>query len=130
MCTSLYSIKLPSTVTEIGANAFQFCSNLSEVVFNEGLQKIGGVAFGYCTSLESITLPSTVTEIGRSAFGSCNRLREIVLNDGLQKIEQNAFWSCKLLLSITIPSTLTEIGSKWKSCISQLQQFDGLLASA
>ena len=53
---SLESITLPSTLVEIGDCAFFGCSNLREVIFNEGLQKIGAAAF--CgTSLESITLP-------------------------------------------------------------------------
>ena len=66
--TSLPSITLPSTVAEIGGYAFKDCKQLREVVFNEGLQKIGVSAFRMCTSLSSITIPSTVTEIGGSAF--------------------------------------------------------------
>ena len=61
--SSLESIKLPSTVTEIGSFAFTGCSNLREVMFNDRLQKIGDRAFYNCSSLESITLPSTVTEM-------------------------------------------------------------------
>ena len=48
---------------EIGTNAFHSCRNLKEVIFNDGLRKIGVGAFYNCTSLESTTLPSTVTEI-------------------------------------------------------------------
>ena len=62
-CSSLESIKLPSTVTEIGRDAFCGCFNLREVTFNDGLQKIGDEAFTHCTSLESIILPSTVTRL-------------------------------------------------------------------
>ena len=49
-CTSLKSITLPSTVTEIGNSAFCGCSNLNEVIFNDGLQKIGYNAFQNCRS--------------------------------------------------------------------------------
>ena len=63
-CTLLESIKLPSTLVEIGDSAFRDCHNLREVVFNDGLQKVGFRAFGDCSSLENVTLPSTIVEIG------------------------------------------------------------------
>ena len=81
-CSSLKSITLPSTVTEIGINAFGDCRNLRVVIFNEGLQKIGNYAFDNCSSLERITLPFTVVDI-RIAIGaihSCSNLREVELN--------------------------------------------------
>ena len=82
-----------------------------EVVFNEGLKKIGGYAFYYCTSLSSITIPSTLIEIGSSAFTDCKQLREVELNDGLQKIGTWSFCECSSLSSIKLPSTVTEIGN-------------------
>ena len=116
-CTSLESITVPSTVTEIGARAFEGCSNLREVTLNDGLQKIGDKAFYECPSLQSITLPSTVTEIGNWAFAHCNNLREVTLNDGLQRIRKCAFFDCTSLETITLPSTVTEIGfSAFRDC--------------
>ena len=44
-CTSLRSIILSSTVTEICYAAFNSCSNLREVTLNNGLQKIGMLTF-------------------------------------------------------------------------------------
>ena len=80
------SIALPSTVTEIGQWTFCNCNKLREVVFNEGLQKIGVYAFYQCTSLSSITIPSTVTEIVGRAFSDCISLREVTFKEGLLKI--------------------------------------------
>ena len=73
-CSSLERIELPSTVTEIGYDAFHSCRNLKEVTFNVGLKKIGDGVFHDCTSLENVKLPSTVTDIGQNAFGSSRRL--------------------------------------------------------
>ena len=114
-CTSLESIKLPSTLVEIGISAFHSCSNFKKVIFKDGLQKIGDGAFCDCESLESIKLPSTVTEIGDEAFLDCRNLREVILfNDGLnerlQKVGNRAFINCTSLESIKMPSTLVEIG--------------------
>ncbi|KAL7542369.1 hypothetical protein ACHAXR_011761, partial [Thalassiosira sp. AJA248-18] len=67
-CSSLESIRLPSTVTEVGDRAFWDFIELKEVVPNEGLQKIGRQAYRDCPLLDSIRLPSTVTEVGNQAF--------------------------------------------------------------
>ena len=118
-CSSLESITLPSTVTEMGYYAFSNCTNLREVIFNDGLKKIGREAFNNCTSLENIALPSTVTEIGDHAFNSCHNLREVTLNDGLQKIGAGALCDCTSLKSIAIPSTVTDIDAyAFDDCIN------------
>ena len=103
-------VRFHPSVIEVEDEAFSYCKQLREVVFNDGLQKIGHSAFDHCTSLSSITLPSTVTEISAYAIRHCNNLREVILNDGLQKIGWNAFFKCTSLSSITIPSTVVEIG--------------------
>ncbi|KAL7523291.1 hypothetical protein ACHAXR_000111, partial [Thalassiosira sp. AJA248-18] len=72
----------------IGDFAFYECSNLREVVLNEGLQKIGQWAFCECKLMESIDFSSTVSEVGERAFLECNNLREVALNEGIQTIGQ------------------------------------------
>ena len=103
-CTSLESITLPSTVTEIGDDTFRGCSNLREVIFNDGLQKIGDYAFCNCTSLESVTLPSTIVEIGDYAFQSCSNLREVELNGVPQNVKYQAFCNCDSLERFLFPT--------------------------
>ena len=102
-------VRFHSSVTEVEDNAFYNCTQLKEVVFNNGLKKIGRAAFDHCTSLSSITFPSTVIEIGSYAFEDCINLKEVSFNEGLQKIGAGAFWACRSLSSITIPSTVTEV---------------------
>ena len=108
-CNSLEYISLPSTVTEIGLEAFIGCGRLREVVLSDRLKKVGQFAFQSCKSLQSITIPSTVTEIDRYAFSFCPNLRELVLSEGLQKIGDNAFHGCTSIERITVPSTVTVI---------------------
>ena len=82
---------------------------MREVVFNDGLQKIGKRAFYYCTLLPSITIPSTVTEISDNAFQDCSNLRNVALNEGLQKIGMYAFYYCPSLERFTFPALSTRL---------------------
>ena len=109
--------EIPGTSRKVGYGVFSHCKQLREVVFNDGLQKIGAYAFCGCSSLERLTLPSTVTEIGYNAFNGCTNLRVVVLNEGLQEIEYWAFCGCTSLERLTVPSTVTEIGYEaFKDC--------------
>ena len=54
-------VRFRPSVVEVEIRAFEDCIELSEVIFNDGLQKIGTYAFSRCPSLSSIKLPSTLT---------------------------------------------------------------------
>jgi hypothetical protein len=84
-CTSLTSIRIPSTVKKIGKGAFYSCSQVMNVELCEGLECIEWWAFHNCTSLGRITIPSTVDCIYKTAFNHCNGLAAIVF---CEKIEQ------------------------------------------
>ncbi|WP_220149513.1 leucine-rich repeat domain-containing protein, partial [Metamycoplasma hominis] len=106
--TRIESINIPGSVKEIGGYAFSDCTNLREVILNEGLEKIGALAF-YDTNIESITIPGSVKEIGEGAFSGCTNLKEVILNEGLEKIGALAFYDTNIE-SITIPGSVKEIG--------------------
>lgn len=72
----IYSVKIPSGVTAIGSNAFQYCNRLASVELGSDLVKIGNSAFSACYALSKITIPAAVTEIGSYAFYSCDNLTE------------------------------------------------------
>ena len=69
-CTSLSSVKFPSSLRQIYGNAFSQNSALQAVTFNDGLDGIGGSAFSN-TGLTTVTLPNSLTYLGSSAFSSC-----------------------------------------------------------
>lgn len=70
------------TVTQIGASAFQNCSDLTSITIPESVTSIGARAFDACSSLTSVTIPKEVTSIGVRAFGYCTKLQEINVNSG------------------------------------------------
>ena len=76
---NLISVNIPSTVTDICANAFNGCSALAYVTFSENskLTTIGNSAFLGCTTIHDIQLPDTLTTIGPNAFSGCTNLASI-----------------------------------------------------
>ena len=69
--THIENLEFPSTLLEIGDEAFAKCTNMKQdrLFFPEGLKKIGGGAFWDAT-LNDVVLPSTLKEIGAKAFDS------------------------------------------------------------
>ena len=93
-CSNLEKVVIPEGVTEIGANAFGHCDALEEVVLPDGLNVIEEAAFCACTSLVQISIPESVTFIGDSAFICCESLTEIVIPDGVTRIADSTFGAC------------------------------------
>ena len=76
-CTSLTSITIPDSVTEIGGSAFENCSSLTSITIPDSVTSIGIGAFVGCSSLTSIMIPDNVTYIGGAVFADCSSLTEI-----------------------------------------------------
>lgn len=68
---SLERLVIPKTMRSLGVEAFVDCDDLTEVVFEEGLESIDGRAFSGCTSLESVRLPASLQTIGPDVFAGC-----------------------------------------------------------
>ncbi len=82
-------------MTEIGEAAFLQCSSLTSVKIPSSVTKIGGAAFENCSSLTGVKIPSNVTSIGESAFSGCSGLRSIYVYAGtVPSISANAFNGC------------------------------------
>ncbi len=73
------SVTIPSSVTEIGGNAFEGCSELTSVSMGSGIVTIGSYAFSG-TGIKTITIPSKVELIKYGAFNDCKYLKTIKYN--------------------------------------------------
>ena len=96
----IVSVKIPSSVKIIGAEAFCYCNKLAEVNFDEGsqLEHIKG----YATTYNYGVLQSRTTLYG--AFYDCTSLTEITLPDNaLNKVGEATFRGCTALATITLP---------------------------
>ena len=93
--SALKSVIVPNGVTTIEKCAFQNCSELKDVTFQEDSQLRtieGGYSYGAfygCTSLTSIEIPASVQTIGEAAFQECTKLATVRFehNSQLKSIE-------------------------------------------
>ena len=106
-------------VTEIGEGAFENCKNISDLNFGFSLKKIGDKAFNGCTFPINLSIPNTVTEIGNYAFYKCGEIRKLTLPTSLERIGSYAFADCKNIGgNLLIPSSVKEIGDgAFSNCI-------------
>ncbi|KAL9178713.1 hypothetical protein ACHAXT_003844 [Thalassiosira profunda] len=113
---SLESIRMPSTVDEIGGSAFKDCCDLKSVALASGLKHIDYDAFKGCTSLARICLPPTIELLGMGAFEGCTGLRsaELVEDATCRRekilIEEDAFAGCISLMSFRLPVNVKRRG--------------------
>jgi hypothetical protein len=108
-CTNITQVTIPNTVKTIGSYAFTSCSNLTKVSIPDGVTSIYNSAFENCSSLTEISIPNSVTNIGNEAFRKCSSLISVSLSNNLTSINRNAFNSCSSLKEIIIPDGVTYI---------------------
>lgn len=73
-------VKLPETIRFIYSNAFYSCSKLSKINLSSSLTLIGAEAFRYCGELTQLIIPEYVSfELyGSGQFAGCNTLRTLI----------------------------------------------------
>ena len=109
--TSLTTVNIPSTVKEIGPDAFNGCENITiPSDLPEGLETISTRAFQNCKKL-NVNIPSTVTSLEQGAFGGCESLEKVVIPAGVTYLNMSTFYGCKKLTTVTIPGTLLSMSS-------------------
>lgn len=107
-CRNLTGITIPDTITRIWDYSFN-ASGIIEIKIPDSVTEIGADCFGNCTSLKKIVLSNKLTKIGHSSFFFCSKLTEIVLPETIELIDTNAFNQCTSLSNIIIPSNVTKI---------------------
>jgi len=111
--TSLKNIKLPSTITSIGTNAF-----------------------GECSGLTSFSIPSTVVSIGSYAFYNCTGLASIIVNSSypIDLTSSNyVFYNInKTTCSLNVPygsKALYSATTQWKDFANIVENATGFILS-
>ena len=92
-CSSMESITLPSTIKQIGENAFMNCSALTSIDIPEGVTIIPKWCFNECKKLNSVTLPTTIKKIEGYAFYECNKVKTISIPNGCERLEELGYFA-------------------------------------
>ena len=113
---------IPTSVTNIGINAFQFATGLKSITIPSSVESIGEGAFYGATTLASITIPSSVKSIGEGAFSTATNLESVIFvsDSSLNSIGEQLFQGATKLESITIPEGVTIIGQSAFQGVSRL----------
>ncbi len=101
-----------TSLTTIDDDAFNGCSNLTDIRLPKALKKVGARAFKGCGKLPQINLPSSVSQIGEEAFSGCKLLTAFELPDELTAIEQGTFRNCAQISAIDLPISITRFGQE------------------
>ena len=118
-CSNLFTVNLPSTITEIGSGAFANCISLTNIAIPKDVNYIGNGAFSNCSALTNVDIPTALTEIGERAFEGCTSLESISIPTNVTKICDMAFRGCSAVKELTIPERVTYVGYKaFGSCSS------------
>lgn len=110
--SSLQSIILPKSVTEIGHCAFKGCTGLTSVEIPNSVTEIGSSAFEGCTGLTSITIPSKVTSLVTqgslypysSVFADCTALKEVHVKNPTPPEILNDTFSTYAYVTLYVPA--------------------------
>lgn len=105
----LADVKLPSTATTIGGNAFKG-STITSIVIPAGFVLIDDYAFQNCKSLTMVTFSGNAGEnavIDQAAFENCKALTSIEIPEGVKTFGNCIFKGCSALATVSLPTTLT-----------------------
>lgn len=131
----LTGIEIPSSVTDVGEGAFEYCDSLrynkiggvnylgnpsapylwaikadddigSDVTIKDGCVGIYDECFYGLSAIESVTIPSSVKVVGLWAFYNCQNITSLILSEGLIRIDMCGFGDCRSLTSVALPSSL------------------------
>ena len=117
-CSDLTSVTLPSSVTSLGEECFSDCYGLTSITIPTSVTSLGDKCFKSCIGLTSITIPSSVTSLGDYCFQNCSGLETVYFKGKVPEM----YYSGPYIPSICIIKVPTEylqdykdaFGSKYK----------------
>lgn len=117
---NIQSVKIPDTITQIGANAFYFCTSLDTVIIPDSVRFVDEWAFVYCENLKQVSIGSNVSELGEKVFYGCKKIQTMFVNKYnthydsrnncnaiIETSTNTLLFGCK---NTTIPSSVQTIG--------------------
>lgn len=107
--SSITSVTIPDSVTDIEFLAFWNCPLLQEVKLGKNVASVGESAFAECAKLKSVTGGENLKVIGKSAFSMCFALDSFTIPESVEKIDEYGLYY-SALESVTVPENTKTIG--------------------
>lgn len=95
-CTSLTSVDIPDSVTEIGESAFRECTSLTSVDIPDSVTEIGHYAFKDCSDLTSVTIGKSLNTFGGDNIEGCNSITQLRILHSDHSINLYGNWLNKI----------------------------------
>lgn len=108
-CTNLATINFPSTVTSVGANAFNNTAWLNNQP--DGFIYIGKVLYKCKNVSGAFVIPNDIVSVTEGAFKECINLTSVDLsNSSITSLGSSTFENCENLQTAVLPNTITSLG--------------------
>ena len=101
-CVYLNEVDIPSSVWRIRMGAFHNCFNLLNIHIPEGVRNVLSHTFHNCFNLTEVTLPASVDTLGYAAFANCKRLERLYIPASTHHIGADLVKNCPNLREVTI----------------------------
>ncbi len=99
-------------ITRIGAHAFRGCVSVKDLTLPDTLQTIGDAAFKGSGVSGTLVIPNGVTNMGTYTFAGCTGLTNLELRNSPNEIGDGLFSGCTNLTgTFSIPSSVSKIGA-------------------
>ena len=108
-CHFLRSLDIPDSVTYIGPEAFAG-SAITSIVIPGSVKKPDPRMFSEMNELDMVTFLEGTEVIPCSMFSGMTTLHTVRLPDSVTKIDSHAFDGCRSLTGFNIPESVTDIG--------------------
>lgn len=92
----------------IGSSAFEGCTALTEVVYNNDLTELGSAAFKN-TAITKLFVPKGVTSIEDALCKECKNLKDVILEGKVETIGEEAFSDCENLENVWGASNIKDV---------------------
>ena len=98
---------------------YKYAQNITSIIVENGVTKIGSMAFQDCVNATAVSIPASVKVIGKYSFSSCVALESVVVPEGVETLGDHAFDRCLKLVSVSLPKSLRTIGmGAFRACFA------------
>ena len=107
-CALLTAAVIPDNVTSIGEGCFEGCKRLKSISLGKSVQSLGYKFLSGCVGITDITLPKTVTDSWYALEGSS--IETLIIESGMKTTPEYLAAECTTLRTVYLPDSVSEIG--------------------